>query len=368
MIRILLVDDQNLVQEGIKSLLGQDEEFQVIGTVTDGKSAVRQINRLRPDIVLLDIEMPGMNGISVTKYVNHFLPEIKVIILSSHEEKKYVIQALVAGARAYMLKNSVMGDLKQAILAVNNGYSQIESRLLAQVINADRIKYSRSKPAVAKEQNPNQVSNNRQLMQVDKIVRSNRQTSAKTNKISESVRETEIKADDVSDTIPAETFTASDYTNFPNSGFVRSKKTEPVTVSSQVKIGYGADSLTAVSNLSLANDSSDPNKSALVPVHIGTFPQKRVSIRRSSQKLRYKAKVLAISNYLNRVTDRPEIRRIKLRSLELLQPIIKRCSPIFSKYQLRLESILNRYDTGRYLNNIGLMILGGIVVWIIHSL
>lgn len=146
MIRILLVDDQNLVQQGIKSLLDQDESFQVIGTVEDGESAIKQINILRPDIVLLDIEMPGMNGITVTKYINHFLPETKVIILSSHEEKKYLVQALVAGASSYILKSSLMKDLKQAILAVDNGYSLIESRLLARVLSSGTVKLVPVKP------------------------------------------------------------------------------------------------------------------------------------------------------------------------------------------------------------------------------
>ncbi len=81
MIRILLVDDQNLVQQGIKSLLDRDREFKVVGTVKDGRSAIKQIDLLRPDIVLLDIEMPGMNGISVTKYITHFLPQTKLLFL-----------------------------------------------------------------------------------------------------------------------------------------------------------------------------------------------------------------------------------------------------------------------------------------------
>ncbi len=138
MIRILIVDDQNLVQQGIKSLLDRDLDFKVIGTVKDGRNAVQQIAKIHPDIVLLDIEMPGMDGITTTKYINRVSPKTKVIILSSHEEKKYVTQALMAGAKGYLLKNSLMTDLKQAILAVNNGYSQIDSRLLAKVFESSK--------------------------------------------------------------------------------------------------------------------------------------------------------------------------------------------------------------------------------------
>ena len=153
MIRILLVDDQNLVQQGIKLLLEQDDKFKVIGMARDGRSAIRQINFLHPDIVLLDIEIPEMNGISVTKYINYFFPQTKVIILSSYENKKYLIQALVAGARSYILKNSLMTDLKDAILAVDRGYSQIESRLLAKVLNSGNLRSSSAKSQTANFQN-----------------------------------------------------------------------------------------------------------------------------------------------------------------------------------------------------------------------
>ncbi|MGD1920570.1 MAG: response regulator transcription factor [Pleurocapsa sp.] len=172
MIRILIVDDQNLVQQGIKSLLDRDMDFKVIGTVKDGRNAVKQIAQIHPDVVLLDIEMPGMNGITTTKYINRVSPKTKVIILSSHEDKKYVTQALMAGAKGYILKTSLMTDLKQAILAVNNGYSQIDSRLLAKVFDPQNIKPKRNNatkksnfdrtesPKLSSNQNENQVNAN----------------------------------------------------------------------------------------------------------------------------------------------------------------------------------------------------------------
>ena len=140
MIRILLVDDQNLIQEGIKALLDQHTELKVIGTVKDGRNAVKLVSLLHPDIVLLDIEMPGMDGITVTKHISRIAPETKVIILTSYEDKKYITQSLLAGAKGYILKSSLMKDLKQAILAVDNGYCQLESRLLAKVFNSNNIK------------------------------------------------------------------------------------------------------------------------------------------------------------------------------------------------------------------------------------
>ena len=145
MIRILLVDDQSLIQEGIKALLDQHTELKVIGTVKDGRNAIKLVGLLHPDIVLLDIEMPGMDGITVTKHISRIAPETKVIILTSYEDKKYVMQSLLAGARGYILKSSLMKDLKQAILAVDNGYCQLESRLLDKIFNSDSIKSKKSK-------------------------------------------------------------------------------------------------------------------------------------------------------------------------------------------------------------------------------
>ena len=172
MIRILLVDDQHLVQQGIKSLIDQTSELTVIKTVDNGRSAVQEIEYLRPDIVLLDIEMPGMNGITTTKYITRLSPRTKVIILSSHEEKKYVTQALMAGAKGYILKSSLMSDLKQAIIAVNNGYSQIDSKLLAKVFDPSNFKPKKrqsnqnrvqSKIAIAKESRKRLVESRSQL-------------------------------------------------------------------------------------------------------------------------------------------------------------------------------------------------------------
>ncbi|MGL5836644.1 MAG: response regulator [Waterburya sp.] len=140
MIRILLVDDQNLVQQGIKSLLARDPDLEIVGTLQDGRSAVSKVAELSPDIVLLDIEMPGMDGITATKYITRLAPQTKVIILSSHEDKKYLTQALMAGARAYLLKDSLVKDLKRSIIAVNNGYSQMESRLLAKIFHPSNLK------------------------------------------------------------------------------------------------------------------------------------------------------------------------------------------------------------------------------------
>ena len=156
MIRILLVDDQNLIQEGIKALLDQHQDLKVIGTVKDGRNAIKLVKLLHPDIVLLDIEMPGMDGITVTRHISSVAPETKVIILTSYEDKKYIMQSLLAGAKGYLLKSSLMKDLKQAILAVDNGYCQLESRLLAKIFKSEKLKTQKSQPLSTVEIDENQ--------------------------------------------------------------------------------------------------------------------------------------------------------------------------------------------------------------------
>ena len=134
-IKILLADDQCLIVEGIKSILKHESEIEVVGTAYDGRSAIAQVKKLQPDIALIDIEMPKMNGISATRYICEYLPNTRVIVLTSHKSPKYVTQALQAGASGYLLKDSLLEDLKQAIYSLGRGYSYIEAKLLTQAVN-----------------------------------------------------------------------------------------------------------------------------------------------------------------------------------------------------------------------------------------
>ncbi|MCC0175570.1 response regulator transcription factor [Waterburya agarophytonicola K14] len=133
-VKILLADDRYLIQEGIKAILRDEAKIQIVGTAKDGLEAIALAEKLKPDMVLLDIEMPKMNGIEVTKHICQSLPETKIIILSSHDSQIYITQALKAGASGYLLKDSFVEDLKQAIYSLSRGYSYIEAKLLNQAI------------------------------------------------------------------------------------------------------------------------------------------------------------------------------------------------------------------------------------------
>jgi len=130
MIRILVVDDQNIVRQGIEALLEPKLDIEVLGTAKDGYQALELIQDLRPDIVITDVEMPRMDGLTLTNQISQKFPRTKVLILSSHESEEYSIQVLQAGAKGYLLKDTLFENLEQAIRMVNHGYSQIEPRLM----------------------------------------------------------------------------------------------------------------------------------------------------------------------------------------------------------------------------------------------
>jgi DNA-binding NarL/FixJ family response regulator len=136
-IKIFLADDQYLILEGIKAILRHEPEIEIVGTAQDGHSAIAQVLQLQPDLVLIDIEMPKMNGIVATKYICENMPDTRVLVLTSHKKPSYISEALQAGASGYLFKDSLIQDLKQTIHSLARGYAQIETKLLASL--GDRL-------------------------------------------------------------------------------------------------------------------------------------------------------------------------------------------------------------------------------------
>ena len=132
MVRVLIVDDQKIVREGIKILLEKSAEIEIIGDATDGNEGLEKIEILKPDIVLLDIEMPDVSGLKVAKKIRFQFPEVKIIMLSSHKDDKYVQKATESGAKGYLLKDASSQELEWSIKLVDKGYSAIKSELLEQ--------------------------------------------------------------------------------------------------------------------------------------------------------------------------------------------------------------------------------------------
>lgn len=120
-IRILLADDHNVMRRGLRLLLESQPEFSVVGEASDGRQAVEQAEAVHPDVAILDIAMPNLSGIEATQRIVSLLPATSIVILSMHSDEGYVLRALKAGAKGYVLKDSVEGDLIDAVKAVNEG-------------------------------------------------------------------------------------------------------------------------------------------------------------------------------------------------------------------------------------------------------
>lgn len=124
-IRILLVDDHALVRQGFKMILVAQPDMEIVGEAGNGREAIQRAEELRPDIVVMDVAMPELNGIEATRRLLASLPHTRVIALSMHKDSVYVRETLRAGARGYLLKDSPAGDLVTAVRSVASGESYL---------------------------------------------------------------------------------------------------------------------------------------------------------------------------------------------------------------------------------------------------
>jgi two-component system, NarL family, response regulator LiaR len=133
-IRILVVDDHPMIRTGVHSLLENEPDFEVIGESTDGEQAVSMTRELKPDIVVMDIVMPKMNGIEATRYIKSETPSINVLILSAYNDISYILEALENGASGYVLKDSSGNELVSAIRAARSGDSVLDPRVTKKLL------------------------------------------------------------------------------------------------------------------------------------------------------------------------------------------------------------------------------------------
>ncbi|MEH2324860.1 MAG: response regulator transcription factor [Nostoc sp.] len=133
-IRLLLVDDQLIIRQGLRSLLDAKPDLEVIGEAENGQQAIIQTERLQPDVVLMDVRMPVMDGIAATRLIHQQFNQIKVIVLTTFDDDEYVSQAMQVGARGYLLKDTHSDDLAAAIRAVYKGYTQMGPGLIEKAI------------------------------------------------------------------------------------------------------------------------------------------------------------------------------------------------------------------------------------------
>jgi len=133
-IRVLLVDDHTLLRQGLRAILDREADIRVIGEASDGRDALRKATALKPDVVVLDISMPRVNGIEATRHIRADLPATRVVALSMHDGEDYVESILRAGATGYVLKDAPARDLVAAIRAARAGGMHLDPRISGSVV------------------------------------------------------------------------------------------------------------------------------------------------------------------------------------------------------------------------------------------
>ena len=132
--RIVIADDHTILREGLKALLSSDPELEVVGEAEDGMKAIRVVEKFKPGLVLMDLSMPGMNGIDAIKEIKKRSPDTKVLVLTVHKTDEYILATLQAGADGYVLKDSTNVELRMAIKNVLSGKFFISPGVSGKVI------------------------------------------------------------------------------------------------------------------------------------------------------------------------------------------------------------------------------------------
>src|SRR5580658_1298149 len=133
--RILVVDDHGIVRDGLSVLLNATSEMQVVGAAADGKAAVRAAEKLKPDVIVMDLALPELSGIDATLLILAAQPRIRIVVLSASDTSEHVFRALRAGARGYVLKESAGTEIVQAVAAVSKGHRYLSARLTGALID-----------------------------------------------------------------------------------------------------------------------------------------------------------------------------------------------------------------------------------------
>ncbi len=135
MIRVLVVEDQNTIRQVLKRYLESEPDLEIVGFAPNGQMAIEKVKEVKPDVVLMDVDMPVMNGLTATKIISERFFRTKVLILTIHDEEKHLNRALQVGARGYLLKNTPSEELVNAIRYVQKGYFQLGPGLIEKYLH-----------------------------------------------------------------------------------------------------------------------------------------------------------------------------------------------------------------------------------------
>ena len=162
-IRVLLAEDHTIVRKGLRFLLDSEAGIEVVGEAEDGRQAIEKVGQLRPHLVLMDITMPGLNGLEATRQIKKRFPEVKVLILTVHATEEYILQILRAGASGYVVKQAAVTELVSAIRAVCRGDSFLSPSISREVIE----EYIQRVEAIGEKDSYDQLTNReRQVLQL----------------------------------------------------------------------------------------------------------------------------------------------------------------------------------------------------------
>ncbi len=139
-VKVILVDDHQMFREGLRSLIDRQTDIEIIAEAADGRTTIKLLQELLPDVVIMDVSMPGLNGIEATRQIKATYADVKVIALSMHSSRRYVIEMLKAGASGYLLKDCAVKELCEAIRIVAAGQVYLNPRIGTLVIN-DYLQY-----------------------------------------------------------------------------------------------------------------------------------------------------------------------------------------------------------------------------------
>jgi len=134
-IRIMITDDHPVVREGLSAMLSREQDFEVVGEAVNGKEAIEKARNLKPDVVLMDLRMPEVDGVEAMRQIRVDNPDIKFIVLTTYDNDEYIFRGIEAGARAYLLKDSPREEMFRAIRVVSEGGSLIEPAVAGKVLD-----------------------------------------------------------------------------------------------------------------------------------------------------------------------------------------------------------------------------------------
>ncbi|HVP06574.1 MAG TPA: response regulator transcription factor [Candidatus Acidoferrum sp.] len=146
--KILIADDHRLFRDGLRNMLSRQEDLEVVGETTNGPSTVRAVDELKPDLVLMDISMPELNGVEATRRIRTAHPSVRIVVLSMHSDQRFVHESLRAGATGYLLKDCAIEELLSAIRSVMRNQMYL-SQTIADSVVKDYINLARNAPTSA---------------------------------------------------------------------------------------------------------------------------------------------------------------------------------------------------------------------------